>query len=109
SASGVASYAGLLASADLTLTGQITATGNSKSVNTYYLVDTTVNPATVVGTFSLPSAQNGLVFNFAATITIPNTTDTYVVYNANFGTVGTLTPGPGTPPSTYDFTTGADN
>ncbi|WP_210238588.1 hypothetical protein, partial [Mesorhizobium sp. M2D.F.Ca.ET.153.01.1.1] len=31
-------------------------TGNSKSVNTYYLVDTTVNPATVVGTFSLPSA-----------------------------------------------------
>jgi hypothetical protein len=73
---GVASYTGVLASGDLTLSGQITASGGSNAVNTYYLVDTTTNPDTVVGAFQLPSAQNGVVFDFAITITIPNTTDT---------------------------------
>ncbi|RUW17088.1 DUF4347 domain-containing protein, partial [Mesorhizobium sp. M1A.F.Ca.IN.020.06.1.1] len=35
---GVASYIGVLAAADLTLTGDITAGGSSSAVNTYYIV-----------------------------------------------------------------------
>ncbi|RUY59670.1 hypothetical protein EN962_36780, partial [Mesorhizobium sp. M7A.F.Ca.CA.001.09.2.1] len=48
---------------------------------------------TVVGSFQLPSAnQGGLINDFSATITIPNTTDIYFVYDSNFKLYGTLSP-----------------
>ncbi|MBR1248006.1 DUF4347 domain-containing protein, partial [Bradyrhizobium sp. AUGA SZCCT0169] len=96
---GAASYTGVLAAADLTLTGTI-ADGNSKSINTFYLVDQTATPDTIVGSFVLPSANNNLVFEFATTITIPDTTHTYLVYDSGFNLYGTLTPGAG---NTYVF------
>ena len=87
SSDGLLSYAAVLPTpGDLTLSGLITDTGSSKSVNTYYLVEN----GTVVGSFNLPSAQNGTVTAFATTITISDTTQTYQIYNQGFGLVETL-------------------
>ncbi|TIO43139.1 MAG: hypothetical protein E5Y00_33480, partial [Mesorhizobium sp.] len=90
---------------NLTLTGTV-ADGNSKSINTFYLIDTTANPDTIVGSFVLPQSNNGVAFNFAITITVPDTTHTYQIYTSGFELYGTLTPAAG---NTYNFATDAGN
>ncbi|TIW83664.1 MAG: DUF4347 domain-containing protein, partial [Mesorhizobium sp.] len=92
---GVANYSGVLESGDLTLAG-FTDAGSSKSINTYYLIDTnntaTIADDTIVGTFVLNSSANGVAPNFAVTITVPDITHTYLIYDSGFRQYGTLSP-----------------
>ncbi|TGW04257.1 DUF4347 domain-containing protein, partial [Mesorhizobium sp. M2D.F.Ca.ET.145.01.1.1] len=89
---GMVYYGGVFTAGDLTLTGLID--GSGKSINTFYLVDTNNTPEAsddlIVGSFVLPATPD-VASHFSITVTVPDITHTYLVYDSGFRLYGTLT------------------
>lgn len=74
-ATGMASYSGLLAAYDITITGTL-PTGNTTGTVTYFIIDTTSK--TIVGQVMLPDAVNHNN-SVSVTVKVPNATAPYEI------------------------------